>query len=313
MRALGHRPLFAEHDHGHAVAFIRNVSIPVLRSWTARAKVYLDRADPRFVSELLARLADTGVGYVRLGDPVWPLAQGAPTGRAVVQETAHHVFLYDPRVGEEALLAGMDSKARTHLRKAQREGVVVSPVEREAELREYCALAAQTATRMRRRDVAAGLSEGFFGTVYRTMVPRGQARFLMARADGRPLAGALYLLSPSRMTYFHGASTRDPELARKQGPTALLWEALRHAHRLGLECFDHGAVTVTEDPAHPHYPVYQFKRRFGGRLTPVTSGEIVLSPMKYGFQKHVMMPVWKRVHQVYGRFAAAGAVLAVVT
>jgi hypothetical protein len=313
MGALGHRALFADDDHGRAVAFVRRVSIPVVGSWTARAKVYLDDPDPRFVTELLGRLAETGVGYVRLGDPVWPLARGAPTGRSVVQETAHHVFLYDPRAGEEDLLAAMDSKARTHLRKAQRDGVVVSPIECEAELREYCALAAQTARRMRRRDVAAGLSDGFFRTVFATMVPRGQARFLMARAGGRPLAGAMYLLSPSRMTYFHGASTRDLELARMQGPTALLWEALRLAHRLGVECFDHGAVTVTDDPAHPHYPIYQFKRRFGGRLTAVTSGEIVLSAVKYGFQKHVMMPVWKRVHQMYGRFAAAGAVLAIVT
>jgi hypothetical protein len=313
MGALGHRTFFVEDDLGRAVAFVRHVSLPVLRSWTARAKVYLDDADPRFVTGLLGRLAETGVGYVRLGDPVCPLAPGAPTGRSMVQETAHHVFLYDPRVGEEAMLAAIDPKVRTHLRKAQRDGVVVSEVEGEAGLREYCALAAQTAARMRRRDVGAGLSDAFFRTVFETMVPRGQARFLVARADGRPLAGALYLLSPSRMTYFHGASTRDLALARKQGPTALLWEALRLAHRLGLECFDHGAVTVTEDPAHPHYPVYQFKRRFGGRLTPVTSGEIVLSPVKYGFQKHVMMPVWKRVHQVYGRFAAAGAVLAIVT
>ena len=311
MVALGHRPLFVDDERGRAVAFVRRMPIPVLGAWTSRARVYLDGDDPRFVTALLERLAAARVGYVRLGDPVWPLPARC-RGLHGLKESAHHLFLYDPRVGEDALLAAIDPKVRTHLRKAQRDGVVVSPVESDEELREYCVLAAQTAKRMRQRDVGAGLSDGFFRAVFRTMVPRGQARFLMARADGQPLAGALFLLSPSRMTYFHGASTRDPELTRKQGPTALVWEALRLAHGLGVACFDHGAVTVTEDPAHPHYPVYQFKRRFGGRLTPIASGERVLSAVQYGFQKHVMMPVWKRVHQVYGRFAAAGAVLAVV-
>jgi len=158
---------------------------------------------------------------------------------------------------------------------------------------------------MRQRDLVTALPDAFFRAVLRTMVPRGQAFFALARVRDIPVAGALFLKSPDRLKYFHGVSTRDPELAPCQGPAALVWHAMRFAHREGIPCFDHGAVTVTEDHAHPHYSVYLFKRRFGGRVEPLPIGDLVLSRTKHAFQQRVMMPLWRRLHPLYLRLAGA--------
>ena len=147
------------------------------------------------------------------------------------------------RPGEASALAAMHTKARSQVRKAMRRGVVVSEITTEAELRDYFALARATAARIRGRDLIAALPDSFFVSVFRTMVPRGQAVFLIARAEERPLAGALFLKSAERLTYYHGVSTRDPELAPSQGPSAIVWHAMRLARESGIGCFDHGAVS----------------------------------------------------------------------
>ena len=74
---------------------------------------------------------------------------------------------------------------------------------------------------------------------------------------------------------------------------------MRLAHARGIPSFDLGAVTLTDDPAHPHHSVYQFKRGFGGTVAPLHGAEMVLSPMKCGFQDHVVLPAWKRLYPMY--------------
>ena len=61
----------------------------------------------------------------------------------------------------------------------------------------------------------------------------------------------------------------------------------------------------TDDPTHPHYSVYDFKRRFGGREEAVASGSLVLSRAKHAFQERFMMPAWKRFYPLYLRLTGA--------
>src|SRR5262249_49896868 len=73
------------------------------------------------------------------------------------------------------------------------------------------------------------------------------------------------------------------------------------ARRRRIAHFDLGAVTPTDDPAHPHHSVYRFKRGFGGTVEALQGGEVVLSPVKCRFQDHVVLPVWKHVYPWYLR------------
>jgi hypothetical protein len=82
---------------------------------------------------------------------------------------------------------------------------------------------------------------------------------------------------------------------------------MRLAREQGIAYFDHGGVTVTEDPCHPHVSVYNFKRRFSGRTEMVASAHVVLSRAKHAFPERVLLPAWKRLYPLYVRMAGAVA------
>lgn len=303
MATLGWRPFFAADDSDVALVLIRRLSVPGLRAWTTRARVYLNDGYPMFVRELQACLADEGVACATLGDPLCPLPSHLRNALRGAEIIDHHRIVHDLEADDETLLAGMDPKLRGHLRRAGRQGTTVSEIVSSDDLQAFCSLAAETADRIRHRNLVAALPDAFFAAVLRTMVPRGQALLLLARAGDRPLAGGLFFRTGPYLTYFHGVSTREPELARFQGPSAMFWHAMRHARSEGLRYFDHGAVTVTDDPNHPHFSVYDYKRKFGGRVEPVASAQLILSHTKHAFQERVMMPVWRRLHPFYMRLA----------
>jgi lipid II:glycine glycyltransferase (peptidoglycan interpeptide bridge formation enzyme) len=241
------------------------------------------------------------VAYAAVGDPTWPmpghLRAVFPAGAVVAQ----HRIVHDVQRPDEALLADMHRKLRAHLRRTGRNGVSVAEITTEAELGEFFALGAETADRIRTRKLVAAMPDEFFVPIFRTMVPRGDALFLLARGHGRPLAGALFLKLGSSLTYYHGVSTRDPALVSFQGPSAMFWHAMRYARGAGLRSFDHGAVTLTDDTSHPNYSVLEYKRRFGGRVEEIATAHVVLSPMRHAFQERVLMPLWKRLYPLYMR------------
>lgn len=305
-RHLGHHPLWADDEDNRALVLLRGLRIPVLGSWTRRAKVYASQTDENFLRQLTEHLQRLGVSIVRLGDQLLGIRPITTAAWPRFQPVIRQVFLHDLRQGEDGLLRGMNGVVRRKIRRSREEGVTVSEVATDRDMRDYCRLANETAQRMGARDVTAAYPDAFFWTVFRRMVPRREAIFLLARAEGRPLAGAMFLVSRDRMTYYHGVSTRDRDLTAKQGPTATFWHAMRLGRERGLVTFDMGAVTPTEDVRHPHHSVYEFKRAWGGTLTPAHSGEVVLAPLKYRFQERVLSPIWHRLHPVYLRaFAPA--------
>jgi lipid II:glycine glycyltransferase (peptidoglycan interpeptide bridge formation enzyme) len=258
----------------------------------------VSRGGAAFVRRLLWQLGREGIAHVRVGDGVLGVPPATITG-ARLTPIVTHLLEHAPADSDDALLARLDARRRAGVRRAEREGVVTDEIRTEAQLAQYCALATETERRARARDVGAVMPRAYFATIFREMVPRRQAVMFLAQRDGEPLAGAIFLTSEDRMTYFHAASTRDPAARAFQGPTAVIWHALRFARKLGVPHFDLGAVTPTDDPAHPNHSVYHFKREFGGTVTAIRHGEIAVAPLKYAFQERVMLPVWKRAHGVY--------------
>jgi hypothetical protein len=295
---VGFTPLYAIDGDASALVLVRELPVPLLRTWTARAKAYVTGGGAKFVSGLVEALRDRGIAHLRIGDGVVGLSQRT-IEEAALPCAVTHLLEHAPAENDDELFRRLASRRRTALRRAEREGVVVHELRTEDELAQFCALATETARRARARDVGAVLPPAYFAAIFRTMVPRKQAVFFLARHGDQPLAGALFLTSSDRMTYFYGVSTRDPELTKLQGPTAVFWHALRVARGREIPRFDLGAVTPTDDPAHPNHSVYYFKREFGGYVTDLHHAELALAPVKYAFQERVMLPVWKRAHTLY--------------
>ena len=300
-RALGHHPLFAEDQHGLALVLVRRVPVPVLRTWTARAKVYADIRNVAFLHPLVEGLRALGVSHVKLGDSTWGVSGAALDGWRALRPIVYHVFLNDLRVAEDALLARVNPKIRRHIRTAMQE-VTVAEVRTTTDLRDYLSLVEQTQVRMRFRDQAAVYPAGYFQAILREMVPRRQALLLVARAGDAPLAGGTFVTTSDQFVHVHGCSTRDRGLTPKQGPTAVFWHAMRMARAGGRTVFNMGAVTPSDDPSHPHYSVYTYKKQFGGQLVDVPCADLVVSPWKYRFQESLLAPMWDRLHPVYLRF-----------
>jgi len=301
-RYQGYSPFFVEEREDSALVLVRGICAPVLGPWTRRARVYVNRGDEGFLRSLIADLRARGVAHVKIGDDVWGMEQ--PMGWPRLRPIPEHVFVHDLSLPEPARLAQMRDPIPRHIRRAEREGVAVGEVQSDDEMQEFCGLLTETTDRMRRRNVGAVFPEGFFWTIFREMVPRRQAVFLLARTGSTPLAGGVFFLSQDRMTYYHGVSTRDRTLTGKQGPTAMFWHAMRLGQRWGIKTFDMRAVTPTEDPRHPHYSVYAFKRDWGGTLTERYRGEIILAPVRYYFQERVLSPAFDILHPIYMRMVA---------
>ena len=154
----------------------------------------------------------------------------------------------------------------------------------------------------------AGMPAASFAAIFGTMVPRGQAVVFLARRGDQPLAGAIFLTSPDRMTFFHAVSTSDseravsvwdPDLVELPGSTAVLWHAMKAARARGVPRLDLGTVSAVEDRRHPHFSIDHFRRSFGGTLEPLHHGEVTLSRLKHAFQERLMLrSAWKRAHDI---------------
>jgi hypothetical protein len=299
-RALGHYPLFAEDPRGLALVLVRRVPVPLLRAWTARAKVYAEIRDVAFLRALVEGLRTLGVSHVKLGDSTWGFSGVGPESWRALRPVVYHVFVEDLRVEEAAVLRQANRMIRRHIRRAMRD-VTVSEVRTAADLRDYLSLVEQTRDRMRFRDQAAVYPAAYFQSILRDMVPRRQAVLLIARGGDAPLAGGAFITTPEEFVHLHGCSTRDRALTPKQGPTAIFWHAMQMARAAGCTRLNMGAVTPSDDPAHPHYSVYMYKKHWGGELVQVSCAELVVSPWKYRFQESVLAPMWDRLHPVYLR------------
>ena len=298
-RALGFRPFYAEDGGNRALVLMRGLSAPVIGPWTRRAKVNVESTDVAFATELVKVLRRSAPALVRWGDHYWPPAPAVLERCPGMRPVARHIIEQDLTRDEDALFRGMKDEVRRKIRRASKDGVVVTEVSTDADLRDYCRLSQATNGRMEAQRQAAIYPDAFFAEVFRRMVPAGHAVLLLARSEGIPLAAGMFLLGREWITYCHGASTRDRALTVKQGPTAMFWHAMRLGKTRGLTRFSMGSVTPTEDPTHPHYSVYAFKRMWGGTLSEMTSGEIVLSRLKLAFQDRVLSPLWERAYPIY--------------
>lgn len=306
MGAMGYRPLYLHDGRRSALALVRG-ALPGLGHLTARANVFLEGADPDFTAAVLEALRARGIPYVKVGDTMSGVAWDVlPAGWRFSRTRLipRHTFVLDLAQSEAALLKAMDGAERK-IRKADREGVEVRPVQSPEDLAAYCRLSRDTSERVRARSAYTDFPDRFFEDLYRRLGADGTARFYLAWHKSEPLAGCLFTCSDSTMLYYLGGSTRDRELTAKQAPAAVFWHAIREARRLGLSRFDLGGCTPTEDTTDPRHGVYTFKKRWGGRLETFYNLDVVLSSIPYYLQERVLSPLWDRMHPLYFRLMDA--------
>ena len=222
---------------------------------------------------------------------------GLSRARHAVQP--RRTLIVDLTPPEDEILAGMKQKTRYNIGLAKRRGVSVraaTPETAGADLAAFQRLLQSTG----QRSSFGVHSAEYYRGAYRLYSARQQVTLLLAEYQRRPLAALMVFACGERAWYFYGASS---EHERERMPSyALQWAAMRWAKARGCGSYDlwgvpdaEAEVLESEFAARKDglWPVYRFKRGFGGRLE-----------RNVGAWERVYLP-W--AHRLYLRFIAARA------
>lgn len=204
-------------------------------------------------------------------------------------------LIVDLSVSEEELLARMTQKTRYNIRIAKRRGVtirVATPETASVDLETFQNLIQTTGKRGRFGVHTAK----YYQRAYELFHSKAQADLFLAEHRGISLAAIMVFTMSGRAWYFYGASSNDE---RHRMPTyALQWEAMRWAKERGCHSYDLWGVpdddetqleTQFMDRRDGLWPVYRFKRGFGGRVTRSTGAwDKVCVPWAYKLYTHYL-------------------------
>lgn len=171
-------------------------------------------------------------------------------------------LVVDLRGSEEDLLAAMKPKTRYNIGLARRRGVTIQLGSAD-NLPDFHALYRQTA----RRGGFAPCGQRHFAAMFQGLLAatgRTELLFLLARHGADILAGAIVGISQGVAHFLYGASANTKR--QLMAPSLMHWEAMRLAWRRGCRSYEMGAVSPSDDPAHPFHGLYRFKTGFGGRI-----------------------------------------------
>ena len=191
-------------------------------------------------------------------------------------------ILIDLGASEEEILKRMKPKTRYNIRLAKRKGVEVC---QSAEVEAFHQMSLTTGV----RDEFGVHSLAYYQRVYDLFSPFDVCVLLIAKYEGKPLAGIMVFAHGETAWYFYGASTNQE---RNRMPTYLLqWEAIRWAKQKGAKLYDMwGVPDFPEDELEAQFMnrsdglwgVYRFKRGFGGKVSRTVGGwDRVYRPIPY--------------------------------
>lgn len=187
---------------------------------------------------------------------------------------AEHTNILDLTATEDELLAGMRRQTRYEVRRADKQGIIVSWASDAAAVEEFYTVQADTA----RRQGFIPPSRAFLDAQLAAFDDK--LRIYRAEKDGQLLTLALIVLYGEEADYHEGAST--PEARSLPGAYAVQWQAIRDAKAMGMTRYNFWGIAYTNDPKHRYAGVTTFKRGFGGKdTTYLPAHDLVIDRLKY--------------------------------
>jgi hypothetical protein len=211
-------------------------------------------------------------------------------GAAVLGEAGFDIvrrleFRCSLNVSEESLWAALGTKPRNHLKKASRCGVTVCELAGEEAVAELRRLQRASATRIVQRggpDITPR-AEASVDPVS-ILLESGIGRVLAARFEGTYVSAGLFTCFNGLVHYTLSGHTEAG--LRSQGPTLVLWEALKRYREAGARSFNLGGCGADAVDEHsPEHGVYVYKRSLASECIECASGRAILR---------------RRVHRIVG-------------
>jgi hypothetical protein len=150
----------------------------------------------------------------------------------------HRLDLTD---GESALYARLGSSNRRAIRKAEQSGLKIEFSRDLGAVRAFHALVCAT----RRRHGVPPQPRSFFACIQRHVLARGHGWVVLARHQGRPVAGAVYFHFGKTVTFKYGAS--DESFQRLRANNLVMWEAIKRHAGEGFAALDFGRTALDNE------------------------------------------------------------------
>jgi vancomycin resistance protein VanK len=164
---------------------------------------------------------------------------------------------------EDDVLKGMNQQWRRNIKKAAKEGVVVSaadPGDAGADLKRFHDLYVHTAE----RDGFTPRGLSYFQTMYDALSTEDpdRIRLWFAEHEGDLVAATIAIRVGAHAWYSYGASSTEKREVR--GSNAVQWAMMRDAMAAGADVYDLRGITDTLESDDPHLGLIQFKVGTGG-------------------------------------------------
>lgn len=186
---------------------------------------------------------------------------------------------------EDELMASFHEKWRYNIRLAKRKGVEVIEGGRE-DLKDFYNIMLTTGV----RDNFVIRPLEYFERMYDELASYGYMKVLLAKYDGKIIAGVIPILYGNKVWYLYGASSND---YRNVMPNYLLqWEQIKLAVENKCDIYDFRGVSGHVDETHPQYGIYRFKKGFNGDFCEFV-GELsmTLNPFMNFMYNNVVKPI----------------------
>lgn len=170
---------------------------------------------------------------------------------------AERIWTLSLEPSEEDLLKNMRKTTRYLIRKADKEGIVITKRNDDQSIEAFWKLYQETAS----RESFTPFSKEFVDAEYQTFAQTGNADYFFGEKDGQILAGALVVYTQSTAFYHQGASihTKYPV------PYALQWAAIREAQKRGCSWYNFWGIHKEGRTPKAWSGLSLFKRGFGGQ------------------------------------------------
>ena len=170
-----------------------------------------------------------------------------------------HTQVIDITKPIDALRANLRSGHRSDINGASKRGVEVLSTDSQEGLEIFLGMLRDTAKRAK----VTFYPDSYYRQVFKQMSPSGSMKLYLAKADGEPVAGALFYDYNGVRSYAYAGAFQD--LNRKHKATVcMMWQAILDAKQSGSTAFDLWGVAPDDNSKHKWAGITSFKKGFGG-------------------------------------------------
>lgn len=180
--------------------------------------------------------------------------------------TLSQTWVVDLSGGEETVWKGMEGRARTAVRKAEKAGVTVRAAV-PADLPVYYRLHRETY----RRTGVPPHSEAYFEAIWSRFLAKDFARVWIAGLNGEPVAAENFGVYKNAAIYWTGAA--NAKGLEAEANSLLQWKAMQWMMRNGIKWYETGEA-FPQFSDGKYKGISDFKKSFGGSLYPYFKGRL---------------------------------------